>query len=527
MAVIDVATSVTTCRSVTHENGSSLLQERHTAIFPKAPPVHPFLNATAKLQPLSRIRTKKKYCHVEAAHSIPRTSYLSHDSQVSPSFLGFRNLMVIVLIAGNLRLVIENYTKYGVLICLQCHNYQTQDIIYGVALLFIIPCHLFLAYVVELNAAYQARAMLRQGKDREGTATPGGSYIASDKEKRAFQQTWRVIAWIHGINASVCLFMTSFVVYYFIHHPLIGTLSEIHAIIVWLKTASYGLTNRDLRHAYLHPSRREEDALPQIYDKCPYPNNITLGNLIYFWWAPTLVYQPVYPRTPTIRWIFVVKRVAEIIFLGAFMWIASAQYAAPVLRNSLDKIVTLDIPSILERLMKLSTISLAIWLAGFFAFFQSFLNALAEVMRFGDREFYTDWWNSPSLGIYWRTWNKPVYQFMKRHVFSPLLARGWGSLKASIAVFTFSALLHELLVGIPTHNIIAGVAFFGMMIQIPLIALTAPLETMNGVNGKIVGNCIFWVTFTLIGQPLALLLYFFAWQAKYGSASQAESATRA
>jgi len=145
---------------------------------------------------------------------------------------------------------------------------------------------------------------------------------------------------------------------------------------------------------------------------------------------------------------------AEVFGLNAFMWIASAQYAAPVLRNSLDKMASLDLPSILERLMKLSTISLVIWLAGFFALFQSFLNALAEVMKFGDREFYTDWWNSPSVGVYWRTWNKPVYQFMKRHVFSPLIGRGWSSGAASIAVFVFSGVLHEILVGIPTHNII-------------------------------------------------------------------------
>lgn len=144
----------------------------------------------------------------------------------------------------------------------------------------------------------------------------------------------------------------------------------------------------------------------------------------------------------------------EVFGLSVFIWLASAQYAAPVLRNSLDKMAALDLPSILERLMKLSTISLVIWLAGFFALFQSFLNALAEIMKFGDREFYTDWWNSPSVGTYWRTWNKPVYQFMKRHVFSPLIGRGWSSANASIAVFVFSGVLHELLVGIPTHNII-------------------------------------------------------------------------
>jgi len=108
----------------------------------------------------------------------------------------------------------------------------------------------------------------------------------------------------------------------------------------------------------------------------------------------------------------------------------------------------------IERLMKLSTISLVIWLAGFFALFQSFLNILAEVTTFGDRNFYDDWWNSPSVGTYWRTWNKPVYQFMKRHVFSPLVGRGWSPYSASVAVFTFSAILHELMVGVPTHNMI-------------------------------------------------------------------------
>lgn len=40
---------------------------------------------------------KKKYRHVAAVHSKPRTSCLDHDSDATPSFLGFRNLMVIVL----------------------------------------------------------------------------------------------------------------------------------------------------------------------------------------------------------------------------------------------------------------------------------------------------------------------------------------------------------------------------------------------------------------------------------------------
>ncbi|KAF5623796.1 diacylglycerol O-acyltransferase [Fusarium sp. NRRL 25303] len=426
----------------------------------------------------------QKYRHVAAVHKQTRPSCLSHDSDAAPSFIGFRNLMVIVL-----------------------------DIYLGLLLYFLIPCHLLAAYLIELAAAQQARGSLKRVND-----SPSGG--PSEQERKRFHKTWVVVAWAHLFNITLALVLTTWVVYFKIHHPLIGTLTEMHAITVWLKTASYAFTNRDLRHAYLHPVEGERELVPELYTQCPYPQNITFSNLVYFWWAPTLVYQPVYPRTDKIRWVFVAKRVGEIFGLSVFMWVASAQYAAPVLRNSLDKIASLDLMSILERLLKLSTISLVIWLAGFFALFQSFLNALAEVLRFGDRSFYDDWWNSESLGAYWRTWNKPVYTYFKRHLYMPMIGRGWSPQAASFAVFLVSAILHEILVGVPTHNII-GVAFLGMFLQLPLIALTKPLENMKlGHTGKIVGNTIFWVSFTIFGQPFAALMYFYAWQAKYGSVSK-------
>ncbi|KAL2257549.1 hypothetical protein VTK26DRAFT_9499 [Humicola hyalothermophila] len=457
---------------------------------------------------------RNKYRHLEAVHSESRPSCLSHDTPETPSFVGFRNLMVIVLVVGNLRLVLENIQKYGVLICIRCHDFRPNDVRWGLALYFLIPCHLLIAYLIELIAAGHARASRAKASKKDGTTSP------TEDQLKKFKRTWILVRTAHAINVTTALAFTAYVVYYHIHHPLIGTLTQMHAIIVWLKTASYAFTNRDLRHAYLHPVKGELDALPELYRRCPYPNNITFGNLVYFWWAPTLVYQPVYPRTDKIRWVFVMKRVGELVCLSAFIWFMSAQYATPVLQNSLDKIATLNYLSILERLLKLSTISLVIWLAGFFALFQSFLNALAEVMRFGDRSFYDDWWNSEGLGVYWRTWNKPVYQFFRRHVYYPLRARGWSRMQASIAVFFVSGVLHELLVGVPTHNLI-GVAFLGMFLQLPLIVLTQPLERMRSAHGKLLGNSIFWVSFTVLGQPLAALMYFYAWQAKYGSVSRA------
>jgi diacylglycerol O-acyltransferase-1 len=57
---------------------------------------------------------RNKYRHVEAVHSESKPSCLSHDTTETPSFIGFRNLMVIVLVAANLRLVIENIQKVGI-----------------------------------------------------------------------------------------------------------------------------------------------------------------------------------------------------------------------------------------------------------------------------------------------------------------------------------------------------------------------------------------------------------------------------
>lgn len=193
------------------------------------------------------------------------------------------------------------------------------------------------------------------------------------------------------------------------------------------------------------------------------------------------------------RWDFILKRLAEAFILFVVIWLACAQYAVPLLQNSLDSISTLNLINILERVLKLSTISLVCWLAGFFALFQSVLNVLAEILRFGDREFYGDWWNSSDLRSYWTSWNKPVTHFMKRHVYSPMVGRGMPPTVAQIITFLFSGLLHELLVGVPTHNIL-GVAFAGMVLQIPLILLTDPLRRMKGHNGRLAGNLIFWLS---------------------------------
>ena len=107
---------------------------------------------------------------------------------------------------------------------------------------------------------------------------------------------------------------------------------------------------------------------------------------------------------------------------------------------------------IVERVLKLAIPTLYIWLVMFYTLFHVWLNIVAEVLQFGDREFYKvsgvhwttgllgicsqqpmclhvradwdrlrgfqligmhswqDWWNATTIGDYWRLWNMPVHK---------------------------------------------------------------------------------------------------------------------
>lgn len=77
-----------------------------------------------------------------------------------------------------------------------------------------------------------------------------------------------------------------------------------------------------------------------------------------------------------------------------------------------------------ERILNLSVPNLCVWLLMFFVLFHHWLNILAEITFFADREFYSDWWNSSSFDEYWRKWNLPIHNFFNRHIHKPLLRKG-------------------------------------------------------------------------------------------------------
>uniref|UniRef100_A0A2P2I0I6 O-acyltransferase n=1 Tax=Hirondellea gigas TaxID=1518452 RepID=A0A2P2I0I6_9CRUS len=234
-----------------------------------------------------------------------------------------------------------------------------------------------------------------------------------------------------------------------------------------------------------------------------YPDNLTLGDMYYFLLAPTLCYELNFPRTARIRKWFLIRRAAEVLVLSNLLLGLFQQWMIPSVRNSMKPFGEMDFFRTWERLFKLAIPNHLLWLTWFYMVFHSTLNTTGELMRFADRNFYSDWWNAKDLATFWRLWNLPVHKWAVRHLYVPVVSYGYSKTFAELLVFLLSALFHEYLVSVPLqmHKLFV---FLAMLVQIPLIALSAAVANRFGNRW---GNVIMWVSL-ILGQPLGILVYF-------------------
>lgn len=274
---------------------------------------------------------------------------------------------------------------------------------------------------------------------------------------------------------------------------------------------------------------------------------MTVAAFAYFLVAPTLVYEPSYPRARAVRPRYIALKLAQATAALALAHAVFSQFVVPVLREDpwqaqglwREKVPRPQGPStaagadggagegaedpaaaplsaaagaalaFLSAQARLAVPSLLVWLLMYVSVFHCLLNAQAEALRFADRQFSLDWWNATSLASFWRRWNAPVHEWCLRHVFLEL--QYYGGVPRELAVFaTFfaSAVAHELLFSVAFQT--ARPWFFlGMLAQLPLMAASRALR------GRRRGNLLVWASL-LFGQPLLELLYMREWLARHG-----------
>jgi len=326
----------------------------------------------------------------------------------------------------------------------------------------------------------------------------------------------------HTVNTGCVLLIPTMVVWFTHPGPVYGSGLLFATVILFMKLVSYAHVNYDYRLAARESAQEGMTQISAIIAKYTntvedteglvrYPYNITLRNLYYFWMAPTLTYQLNFPRCARIRWWLVGSLSLRIFVVGSLIFFLGQQHVVPIIEKATDPISRLDMIGIFERLLKLTIPMTYIWLLMFYLFFHLFLNLIGELLRFGDRIFYKDWWNATTFEEYWRLWNLPVHYWMVRHLYFPLLRAGLGRSQAMLLVFTFSAVFHELLVSVPFH-MLRFYAFGAMLGQIPLVGITKKLDQVPLWKNLSGGNILFWATFCFIGQPMAVLLYYYDWK---------------
>lgn len=437
---------------------------------------------------------KISYPPSKPMHRQSNPSYLSEGAHVQ-NYHGLFNLFLLILVLSNFRLVLHSITQHGFFLdkIPSFHDFSEAPLDFPfVSGLLVVQAFVAAAYVIEKLLAL--------------------GFLGN-----------RLGICLHFLNCNASLGVVMAIVWYLIDHPIIGAILILQAAITWLKLISYAHSNYDYRTS--PESYKLTGALVKDLDEreknITYPKNISLGNIYYFWFAPTLTYQIAFPRAPFIQWPKVLRLLVQLFVCVILVLFFCAQIVVPNLNNLIRDLEhskgEVRVHVLGDYLLRMSIASTYIWLLGFFAFFHCFMNITAELLRFGDRVFYRDWWNASEVSAYWRLWNMPVHYWLVRHVYFPSIRVGLSKKGATFVVFFLSAVLHEVLISVPCHMMRAW-SFLAMMGQIPLIVLTKKID--KRIPGSSIGNIIFWLSFCIVGQPMALLLYTIDYWEKNHSAEE-------
>ncbi|KAI8971348.1 hypothetical protein BDB01DRAFT_483879 [Pilobolus umbonatus] len=149
-------------------------------------------------------RMKSDYSHTLPIHTLSKASVLSKEAPPE-NYSGFLRLGMLVLAASIIRLIIENYMKYGLLITIPNHSYiPWKDFGFSFMAWLCVPSCLMISFILEYSVSVTAV----NAKD------------AKPDIKKKLMLMEKFVAIAHILHLTLLLTFPSYLAYTKIYHPL-------------------------------------------------------------------------------------------------------------------------------------------------------------------------------------------------------------------------------------------------------------------------------------------------------------------
>ena len=179
------------------------------------------------------------------------------------------------------------------------------------------------------------------------------------------------------------------------------------------------------------------------------PKMPSFSSYLYFLFAPTLIFREEYPKSQS-RSIFfgIFYRVFEIVLLlmAVFKLWPNEQFLI-IGKQPITPAMIASFP------FPCAAYGLFVQMTLIYGYLHCWHNIWAEILSFGDRQFYSDFWVEHDLGTCFRKWNLIVSNFNINYILVPLKERGFPPTLVAVFILVISAVMHEAVV-------MVGVGFF-------------------------------------------------------------------
>ncbi|KAL5496512.1 hypothetical protein EMCRGX_G012811 [Ephydatia muelleri] len=212
--------------------------------------------------------------------------------------------------------------------------------------------------------------------------------------------------------------------------PALSFIVGVEQVRLSMKTYSFV---RETAKKILTPWNKDDTTGPAVYYAGQMEPQVgTIASYLYFLFAPTLLYRDRYPRNN-----------------GPINWKNVIAYAAQAMHGD-----TMDFrhSTVVMSILNSFAVGFVILVLFNIGILHSWMNMHAELLRFADRQFYTDWWTANSYAVFYRKWNAIVHDWIHAYIFTDIKtllgARGLGNIVPAFLSIAASSIIHEYLLAI-------------------------------------------------------------------------------